>query len=164
VRRRCTLDVEVIHVLTNEIELVELAPQPTAVVRGEVPAAGLPAFLGAAFGEVMQALSAQGLGPVGPPIGRYVPTAQGFIVEAGFPTTAAVTPVGRVVPIELPGGPAARLLHRGDYSTIAPAYDAVRAWLEAEGYVPAGEPWEAYLDGPDVAEPRTFVYQPCRRG
>ena len=149
--------------LTNEIELVELEPQPIAVVRGEARLAELPAFLGAAFGEVMQTLVGQGLDPVGPPVGRYVPTADGFLVEAGFPTMRAVRPSGRVVPGELPGGPAARVLHRGGYATIASAYDAATAWLEAEGIAPAGEPWEAYLDGPDVAEPRTFVYQPCRR-
>ena len=26
----------------------------------------------------------------------------------------------------------------------------------------AGAPWESYIDGPEVAEPRTLVYLPCK--
>ena len=41
------------------------------------------------------------------------------------------------------------------------AFDVVAEWIGANGYVSAGEPWESYLDGPEVAEPRTLVRFPC---
>jgi len=70
------------------VERVELKEQPTAVVRGVVPAAGIAEFLGGVFGEVMRVISSQGLRPDGTPVGCYVPTPDGLQVEAGFPTSA----------------------------------------------------------------------------
>ncbi len=150
--------------LTYHVELVDLEPQSAAVVRAHVGRSELPAFLGSAFGEVLQALSEQHLSPAGPPFGRFTPTGDGFDVEAGFPSTAPVAPAGRVVPGDLPGGPAARVLHRGDYASVAAAYEAAAEWISAHGYATAGQPWESYLDGPEVPEPRTVVHLPCRAG
>ena len=39
---------------------------------------------------------------------------------------------------------------------------AAEAWLVANGWEATAPPWEAYLDGPEVASPRTNVYLPCR--
>ena len=77
------------------------------------------------------------------------------------PTSARVEPTGRVAAGVLPGGRTARTLHHGAYSDVAAAYDALSIWLTDDGYRPSGAPWESYLDGPDVAEPRTMVYLPC---
>jgi effector-binding domain-containing protein len=144
------------------VEQVELAEQPTAVVRAVVPEAGVPEFLGGAFGEVMGVMGAQGLHVVGMPFGCYVPTADGIEVEAGFPTSAPVSPVGRVVGSTLPAGPAIRLLHQGPYSAVPLAYETAEKWLSDNDREASGPPWEAYLDGPEVAEPRTLVFVPCR--
>jgi effector-binding domain-containing protein len=146
------------------VEQVELQEQPTAVVRGLVPVEGIPEFLGGVFGEVLAAIDAQGVRPDGMPFARYVPTAGGFQVEAGFPTSAPVQPAGRVVPSSLPGGPALQVLHQGPYDEVAAAYAAAEAWLGDHGLSATGPPWEAYLDGPEVAEPRTLVTFPCQRG
>jgi len=148
---------------TETVELVDLEPQEAGVIMGRVPALDLPAFLGAAFAEVAQALGEQHLGPVGPPFGRYTPGPDGFDVEAGFPAASHVAPSGRVVPITLPGGTAARFLYRGDYAGIGQAYAGVEAWVEERDFVSAGRPWECYLDDPGVPEPRTEIYVPCRR-
>jgi effector-binding domain-containing protein len=155
--------VEVVEMLTYDVELVDLQPRQVAVVRGHVVVGEIPGFLGAAFGEVIQALSAQGLAPAGPPFGRFVPSGDGFDVEAGFPTTGGVEPAGQVVPGELPGGPAARVMHKGGYGEVAAAYQAAADWVGEHGYVATAPPWETYLDGPEVAEPRTVVCLPCRR-
>ncbi len=148
--------------LTYEVALVERAPQPTAVVRAHVVVADLPTFLGQAFGNVLQVLSEQKLAPAGPPFGRFVPSGDGFDVEAGFPATAPVSSVGDVVAAELPGGPTAEVLYRGGYAGVATAYDAATGWIAAHGFVATAAPWESYLDGPEVREPRTLVHIPCR--
>ena len=150
-------------VITYDVEVVELQAQPVAVIRGHTSEQDIPAFLGGAFGEVLEALAAQGVAPVGPPFGRFVPADDGFEVEAGFPAARAVRPRARVEACELPGGPAARVLHRGDYAEVASAYQAVTEWVTSHGYVAGEPPWEAYLDGPEVDEPRTVVYLPFRR-
>lgn len=149
--------------LTYDVELVELQAQQAAVVCGHVTVGEIPGFLGEAFGEVIGTLSAQGLAPAGPPFGRFVPVGDGFDVEAGFPATGRVTQSGRVEPSELPGGQAARVMHRGGYEEIAGAYQALAEWVRQHGFVATAAPWETYLDGPEVAQPRTLVCLPCRR-
>lgn len=143
------------------VELEQLQPQPVAVVRGHIEPAEIPAFLGDAFGEAMRVLADQHLTPAGPPFARWRPTGGTFDVEAGFPSSGSVTPEGRVDADTLPGGPVATVMHVGDYGAVSAAYDVVAEWIGANGYVSAGEPWESYLDGPEVAEPRTLVRFPC---
>lgn len=149
--------------LTYDVELVEVPPQSAAVVHAHVTRDEIAGFIGAAFGEVMQTLTAQGLAPAGPPFGCFVPGGDGFDVDAGFPTTGAVAPAGRVVAYEVPGGLVARTMHTGGYGEVAAAYEAVAEWVAGHGYVATAPPWETYLDGPEVAEPRTVVSMPCRR-
>ena len=145
------------------IEVTEHAEEPTAVVCGHAAGAELPGFLGAAFGEVMQQLTAQHVAPAGPPFARYRPTEDGFDVEAGFPASRPVAPAGRVEPSTLPAGAVATSMYQGAYSGVAEAYRAIAEWLPAHGYAVTGAPWESYLDGPEVAEPRTLVSFPCAR-
>lgn len=146
----------------EDVALVELAPAEAAVVRGRAVVAALPDFLGHAFEDVMRVLSEQHLAPAGPPFARYAPVEDGFEVEAGFPVETPVVPSGRVIASELPGGPAAQVLHRGSYASVGGAYEAATRWLAAHGYAVAGEAFETYLDGPEVAVPRTLVTVPCR--
>lgn len=144
------------------VERMDLERQPTAVIRAHVAHDGIADFLGGAFEEVIGTLGVQGLAPAGPPYARYALTEDGFDIEAGFPASAPVTPSGRVEASELPGGTAVVVLHRGSYADVAAAYGAAEQWLAANQWTATGAPWEAYLDGPEVAEPRTVVHWPCR--
>lgn len=146
---------------TYDVTLAELPEQQIAVVRAHVPFDGVAAFLGGAFGEVAQALGRAGDEPAGMPLARYRVTADGFDAEAGFPVRRPVTPTGRVESSTLPGGSAARVMHRGAYADVGAAYEAALRWIDANRMQTAGDPWECYLDGPDVAEPRTEVFLPC---
>ena len=143
--------------MTYHVEQVDLEEQPTAVVHGLVPKDGIAEFLGGAFGEVMQVLVAQGLHPAGMPFGVYVPTEDGMDIEAGFPSSAPVTRSGRVMCSTIPAGPAIEVMHQGSYSDVPIAYEAAEKWLAENHLEAAGPPLEAYLDGPEVAEPRTLV-------
>ena len=145
------------------IEQVQLAEQHAAVVRGRVPTEQIAGFLGEAFGEVMGALGAQALTPAGPPFGLYSPPSDdGFEVLAGFPASGTVVATGRVVDWVMPGGAAVQTMHVGAYEDVVAAYQAIEAYLPEHGLVPAGPPWESYLDEPEVAEPRTIVTWPVR--
>jgi effector-binding domain-containing protein len=150
--------------MSYDIELVNVLEQPAAVVRARVEHNGIAEFLGPAFGDVMTALQRQGLQPAGPPFGRYRPTEDGgWDITAGFPVGDTVAAEGRVEALTLPGGPVARTLHVGDYGSLAMAYEAVSAWLGDHGWTAAGEPWECYLDEPEVVPPRTEIWFPCRQ-
>lgn len=143
------------------MQFVDLQAQHTAIVCGQIRPEELPEFLGGAFGEVIAALDEQGLHPTGAPFGRYRPTEGGFDVEVGFPCSDVVKPEGRVEASELPGGRAARTMHVGPYGDVGAAYDAAMSWITDEGCIVTGAPWECYLDGPEVPEPRTEVFIPC---
>ena len=150
--------------MTYDVQLVELQAQPTAVVCGSEPVEGIVAFLGRAYGEVMRVIGSQGAAPSGMPFARYRLGDGVFEIEAGFPVSAPVSGEGDVEAGELPAGTAAQTLHVGSYDTVDQAYEAVEAWLAANGWQPTGAPWEQYLDEPTVAQPRTLVTFPCARG
>lgn len=147
-----------------ETQFVDLQPQHVALVRGHVRVDEMKEFLGGAFGEVITVLDKQGLHPTGAPFGRYnVREDRTFDAEVGFPCNDVVKPEGRVEACELPGGRVARTMHVGSYDGVGAAYEAAIGWLTEEGYVVHGIPWECYLDGPEVPEPRTEVFIPCQR-
>ena len=144
-----------------EMQFVDLQAQHTAVVRGHVAQVDIAEFLGSAFAEIINVLDDQELHPTGAPFGRYRPTDDGFDIEVGFPCSDVVKPAKRVEASELPAGRMGMTLHVGPYDEVGEAYDALVAWLVDEGCVAVGQPWESYLDGPEVAEPRTEVFVPC---
>jgi effector-binding domain-containing protein len=148
--------------MTYDVHLAEVPTRPSAVVRAHVRTEDIADFVGAAFAEVMTVLEGQRLAPVGPPFSRYTVGEDGFEVESGFPTSGVVAATGRVVPSELPGGTIATTLHTGSYDGVGAAYAAAESWLAEHRMVAAGAPWESYLDGPEVAEPRTEVSVPYR--
>jgi effector-binding domain-containing protein len=148
--------------VTYQVSIEDRQQQQTAVVRGHAPHDGVGRFVGSAFNEVLGALTDAGVPPVGPPFARYRIVDDGFDIEAGFPVLAAVATHGRVEASTLPGGPIATTMHVGSYAAISAAFAAVESWLAGSTYRVDGDPWEAYLDGPEVAEPRTLVCFPCR--
>jgi effector-binding domain-containing protein len=157
---------------TYEVRMADLQEQHAAVVCGRVTMDRIADFLGGAFSEVMQVVAAQGLHPTGAPFARYrfVDAGAGVAtggpveldVEAGFPVSGNVEPAGRVEAMTLPGGHVATTMHVGSYDAVGAAYDAAQQFLTDEGYEVAGAPWECYLDEPEVPEPRTEVFMPCR--
>ena len=58
-------------------------------------------------------------------------------------------------------------MHAGTYETLSNAYAALEAWIEANGFTPAGAPWEYYItdpaEHPDPKDWKTGVYWPIAR-
>ena len=148
--------------MNYDMHIEQLQPTSAAVVVEVTPIAGISSFVGEAFGLVMAELQRQHASPCGPPFARYRMMGDRFEVSAGFPVVRSIATAGRVVPIELPGGRAVVTMHVGQYSEVKAAYDAIMAWLPGQQLEPAADPWEFYLDGPEVAEPRTRVVLPVR--
>jgi effector-binding domain-containing protein len=130
-------------------------------VRGHVAHDGIGPFIGEAFGEVMAALGATP--PAGMPFARYEMTPDGWDIEAGFPVADPIEASGRVVPSSLPGGTVVTVLYTGSYESLGQVYEELEKWVADNGWQPAGSPWEGYLDGPEVPEPRTLISWPVTR-
>jgi effector-binding domain-containing protein len=147
-----------------DIQEIVLEPQRAAVVHGTVYAPDISAFLGRAFSRVSDLAETSGAQLTGPPIARYTVGTGTFDVTAGFPVDRPLPWTDGVESAELPGGPALRIVYVGAYDGIAPAYQAGEAWLAAHHKAHRGDPWESYLDDPDVEQPRTAVYMPFGEG
>jgi effector-binding domain-containing protein len=144
-----------------EIEIIERRPDATAAIVGRVGHDQVGPFIGEALGEVLAVVGEQAV--TGMPFCRIDMDGDGFLLEVGFPVAEAVEPTGRVVPSRLPGGETATVMNIGSYDSVPPAYFAIEQWMSDNGFSAAGRPWEAYLDGPEVEQPRTLVCWPFSR-
>jgi effector-binding domain-containing protein len=158
--------------MIESISVEEVVAQDAAAMVGRCSAEEIGPFVGTAYGAVMTALQHQGLQPVGPPFVRYGTEgpdgmdesggAMVFHVTAGFPCSAPASAEGDVVPVTLQAGTAVVAVHVGAWTDMGTAYAAVAEHLAAHGLERAGDPWETYLDGPEVEVHRTVLRQPCR--
>lgn len=134
---------------STEPQLVTLEPVTLAALRETVPMNALPAFFGRAFNATYAAAQQQGIPVVGPPLGIYYSMPTDTVdVAAGFPTARPVAASGGVTPVELPGGRAAQVLHRGPYDTMEQTYNRLLAWVAERGLKAAKIMWESYLNEP----------------
>lgn len=140
-----------------EITIEQREQQYAAVIVGRAGPAQIPEFLSGAYEEIFSALAGP---PAGPPFARYRMLTDGFEVTAGVPVAREQVPTGRVTGGLQPAGPVAVTIHIGAYEELPAAYDAVAAWIRDQDRSIAGDPWEAYLDGPEVPQPRTEVCFP----
>lgn len=145
----------------HDIEIVERQPQFAAVVIGRAAHDAVGGFIGAALDDVLGAVGESSV--TGPPFCRIDVDGDGFLLEAGFPIAQPIEGIGRVVPSRLPGGETATVMNVGPYDTVPPAYFAIEQWMSDNGACAAGRPWESYLDGSDVPQPRTLVCWPFSR-
>jgi effector-binding domain-containing protein len=168
--------VDLLHPVTSEpstvfereggsIEIHELHPRETAVVRVEAPVDGLPKAIGEAIGEIEARMAEAGVAVDGPPFARYLSfDPQRIEAEIGCPVRRPAPHVGRVYPGRLPGGRTASILHIGPYETIAQTYERLQAWMADKGVAPSGPMWEVYWSDPqaepDPATWRTEVLVP----
>ncbi len=150
-------------------EIVELDPNPAAVVTDEVPLAELTGFFAGAFSAVMAAVAEQGLTFTGPPFAYYpaAPTDK-VRVTAGLPVDGEIAPSGEVRPFTRPGGRAVVAVHVGPYESLESTYHDMLEWMGEQGVRPAAGMWEEYLSDPaaqpDPATWRTRVVWPVVDG
>ena len=137
--------------MDHEFEILDMAPQAALAVRSKVPAADIPAKMVESFAEVWTFIAEKKALVAGPPFAMYHSWSGGEIdMEVGFPVAAAVEGGGRVQPMTLPGGKVACGLHIGPYDKLVDTYNALTAWMKAQGHIPAGRMWECYLSDPQI--------------
>lgn len=146
-------------------DILETAEQPAAVIPLTIPRAAIQQAMGPAIGELMAALAAQGIAPVGPLFSHHLRMdPEVFDFEIGIPVAADVAAEGRMKPGRLPATRVARTTYRGPYEGLGPAWGEFGAWIAANGHTPAPDLWECYVAGPesspDPAHWRTELNRP----
>lgn len=144
-RLRATLRlIEQENDMGQDVVLKELEPQWIASVRAVI--ANYQA-VGPLYQEVFGLLGRTGC-PGGMPVAlwhdaEYKET--DVDGEAGVYLQKPAEPAGRVKVYQLPACTAASIIHAGSFQTLNSSYRALAAWMDANGYSPAGPARELYL-------------------
>ena len=138
--------------------IAQTAEQPAAVLHLTIPRAEIRKVMGPGYGEVMAAVSAQGLAPAGPWFTHHLRMDPAtFDFEIGVPVPRSIAPSGRVKAGHLPAATVAQTVYHGPYEGLANAWAEFDAWIRAAGHEPGPDFWERYVSGPESsADPETF--------
>jgi AraC family transcriptional regulator len=156
----------------------QISPQPALVVRRRIKPADLAKTLGETLPHVVMYAQRGGLALAGQPFTRYIEWGPGlWTIEAGMPVTALSketslmasvpnAPGGEIQIKEdtLPGGFAAAMTYAGPYEGLGTAHAEIQQWIEKQGLVAGGAPWEVYVtdpaDYPDPKDWKTDLFWP----
>lgn len=145
--------------------IIQTEAHAAAVIHITTPRNEMMKVFGPAVGELMSALAAQGVEPVGAVFAHHLKFAPGiFDFELGVKVSAPVKAAGRVKPGQLPAGKVARTIYSGPYEGLPAAWGEFDAWMMANGHAQAENLWELYSVGPqstpDPADWRTELNRP----
>jgi AraC family transcriptional regulator len=145
----------------------EIASQPVLAVRRRVKPDAMAAALGEMFGEIFMFAHTSGTAMAGQPLTRFVEWGPGLItIDGCVPIAAPFTgdAKGNVRGDSLPGGPVATMVHTGPYDKLMGAHAAMQQWIEEQGLVAQGSPWEQYVtdpaEYPDPNDWKTEIFWP----
>ena len=135
--------------MSQEVIVKDAAARPTAVVAATTTWPEFPELWPALLDEVWACLRAAGITRGCRNVMLYrdnVPH-----VEVGVELLQPCSLIGRVVASSLPAGRVAMTVHRGAYTGLAAAHEAVVDWCTEHGLRLAGPRWEVY--GPHSDDP-----------
>jgi effector-binding domain-containing protein len=125
-----------------DVQLVQVPPQLTAVVRTQAKIPELPKVIRPLCGEVWQFAKAAGLPRPGRHTALYLDCVMN--IEVGVEVSQPFTGNGRVVCSALPAGTAVTTAHWGPYNKLGEAHHAVQEWAAKNGHALSGVSWEIY--------------------
>ena len=139
-----------------------------AIIALDITMADMREEMGPGITELLAAVKAQGIGPVGAWFNHgyeYSPARCRF--EIGVTVSSPVAPVGRVVASERPALRVARTIYRGPYEGLVGAWGEFEAWIATSGLAGASDLWETYAVGPesggDASKWETILERPLLR-
>jgi effector-binding domain-containing protein len=148
-------------------QIIKTNIQEAAVIRLTIPRHEMMKVFGPAAGELMTALAAQGVEPVGAVFAHHLKMSPDtFDFELGVKVSAPVRATGRVRPGQLPAVKVARTVYSGPYEGLPSAWGEFDKWVSANGHEQADNLWEVYSVGPqstpDAANWRTELNRPLK--
>lgn len=146
------------------IELVELTPQPSLVIKSTVAQDAIGEQLAQSFGKVFTFIENAGGVQSGMPFMRYLDMGDSqFVIAAGMPLAEALDGEGEIEAHVLPGGRALTTLHLGDYAGVGAAWDEVWERARSLGIEQQSGGWDVYTNDPTEVAPKeveTRLYFP----
>jgi effector-binding domain-containing protein len=154
--------------MLEEPRIVQTQEQLTSVIRLTIPRDQIRSVMGPAIGEVIAAVTAQGVTPAGAVFSyHHRMDPQVFDFEVGIPVPTPLAPTGRVKPSRLPARTVARTVYHGPYEGLGAAWGEFCQWMTDQGHESAGDFWECYVAGPesspDPSNWRTELNRPLVR-
>lgn len=148
--------------------IIQTEAQPAAVIHITSPRNEMMKVFGPAVGELMAALAAQGVEPIGAVFAHHLKMSPGvFDFELGVKIAAPVTAVGRVKSGQLSAAKVARTIYSGPYEGLPSAWGEFDSWMKANGHEKAQNLWELYSVGPqstpDPSAWLTELYRPLMK-
>ena len=141
----------------HQVTIVDLVARPTAVIAARTTWPEFPRLWKSLLDQVWACLRAGGIDHGCPNVMLYLDDVPHVEVGVELRQPCPLTPP--VVASELPAGRAAATVHRGPYSGMGAAHQAIHDWCRAQGLQLAGPRWEIY--GPhsdDPAKVTTEIY------
>jgi effector-binding domain-containing protein len=131
-------------------KIVVTQPQLIACIPVTVARDKIHTVMGPGIEELVQALKAQNVAPIGPWFTHHLrrPT-DTFDFEICVPVAVTVMPAGRMKPSQWPAMTAARAIYIGPYEGLAAAWGEFMDWIAANGHIRAPDLWERYELGPE---------------
>jgi effector-binding domain-containing protein len=129
---------------------------PTAVVPAVTTWAEFPRVWKGLLDQVWAALHAAGITRGCPNVMLYLDDVPHVEIGVRYDGPPLAVPV---VPSALPGGRVAATVHRGPYSELGAAHDAVKRWCARQGLAISGPRWEVY--GPHHDDPARLEVEVC---
>lgn len=146
--------------MTYECEIINQPSQPTLSIRTTTSIKELPNELGKAYGAIGQYLAELGEQPTGAPYAAYFTfSMESMEIEIGFPVAGPLSGKDQIESGEIPAGKVAQCLYTGPYNKIEPAYNALTAFVEEQGYESTGVAYEFYLNDPGEIAPEELLTQ-----
>jgi effector-binding domain-containing protein len=146
--------------MTYKCELVDQTPQPTLSIRTTTSIKELPQELGKAYGAIGQYMGELGEQPAGAPYAAYFTfSMESMDIEIGFPVGGSLPGKGEIQSGDIPAGKVAQTIYTGPYNKIEPAYNALTAFVEQQGYEATGVAYEFYLNDPGEVAPEELLTQ-----
>ena len=158
--------------MSYSISKKDISPQPVLIMRRRVKRTEIAATLAEVFGHIFLYAQRTGTALAGQPFTRIREWGPGLLtIDAGLQVVAAGEDASRtetgITADTLPAGPVATTAHYGPYEKLAEAHAAVQVWIEEQGLIAAGAPWEIYTtdptDHPDPKDWRTDIFWPLAR-
>jgi len=155
--------------MSYDIQLRELPDLNVISLREKVEHADISCFMGRAMRKLYGHMGIRLARPAGSPFSMYHDEEWcdgGMDMEVCLPTSRLLRGKEPVRAQSLAGRRAASTVHPGPYDQIGQVYRALAAWMQEQGYQPAGPPREVYLVGPgkgrEPADYRTEVLWPVK--
>lgn len=144
--------------MLDPLSIVATEAQPSAVIHITIPRDQIQEVMHPAMMEVIEVVSAQGIGPAGPVFAYHWDMTPGvFNFKVGVPISGELTPTGRVTAFSLPATKVARTVYTGPYEKLGDAWETFMGQIEEHGYQTTSHLWERYVSGPESSpDPMTW--------